>query len=237
LAHDVDFAHFIDEFKILYDIDDPAVAEIYDFRVTDQYSYIAMEFFEEGHLGRKLTGALPPAEALAIATEIANALSIIHMAGVVHRDLKPGNIMMRADGSIALIDFGISQSREVDTTGSGPADVRISGTPYYMSPEQAQGAATDERTDLYALGVILFQMLTGEKPYVGEQREQILEQHLSAPVPTLPEPLARFQPLIDRLLAKESSQRVANARELLELIDELRPEEEASDYSLSASSA
>jgi serine/threonine protein kinase len=235
LARDETFERFVDEFKMLYDVDDPAVAEIYDFRVTNQYCYIAMEFFEEGHLGRKLSAALPAEQALAIATEIAHALSIIHTAGVVHRDLKPGTIMLRSDGTVALIDFGISEgrSRAADSSDESPV---ISGTPYYMSPEQAQGAQTDERTDFYAFGIILYQMLTGEKPYVGEQREDILDQHCNAPLPQLPEQLARYQPLLDRLLAKSADQRIANARELVELIDELHVGDEPDDYVASASS-
>jgi len=104
--------------------------------------------------------------------EIARALSIIHMAGVIHRDLKPANIMLRDDRSIALIDFGISQTTHTAKVEPEGSTREIAGTPYYMSPEQAAGLSSDERTDLYSLGVILYQMLTGDKPYVGTTADE-----------------------------------------------------------------
>lgn len=227
LSRDRNFERFVGEFKHLYDIDDRAVAEIYDFRVTRGYCYIAMEYFSGGHLGQKLTRALRPDEALWTAAEIGEALSIIHAAGIVHRDLKPGNVMFREDGSLALIDFGIAESRAPDAdAAAGPRE--ITGTPYYMSPEQARGDATDARTDLYALGVMLYQMLTGDKPFVADSAEGILALHCAAPIPALPMPLARFQPLIDRLLAKSASQRFASAREVVEAIEQARSDARAS---------
>jgi serine/threonine-protein kinase PpkA len=191
-----------------------------------------MEYFEKGHLGGVLRDALPPADALHVATEIAHALSIIHMAGVVHRDLKPGNIMLRNDGSVALIDFGISKSAAMPTS-----DGRIiSGTPYYMSPEQADGKPTDERTDIYALGVIVYQMLTGAKPFSGDNAAEILKNQREAPIPELPRELKQYQGLIERLLAKDPAERIPNAREVLGLIEPLLLAAQA-DYALSASSA
>lgn len=222
LSRDANFERFVAEFKLLYDIDDHAVAEIHDFRVTSQYCYIAMEYFPLGHLGTQLDAPLTPQEALHYAHEIAHGLSIIHTAGVVHRDLKPGNIMLRDDDSVALIDFGISQP--VRTTGADAAAKtagEIAGTPYYMSPEQASGAPTDERTDLYALGVILHQMLTGGKPYVGDTTDAILEQHKNAPLPVLPDALAGYQALLGKLLAKDPAQRYGSAREVLEALEHL----------------
>jgi serine/threonine protein kinase len=218
LSRDDNFDRFVTEFKLLYDIADRAVAEIYDFRVTNQYSYIAMEYFARGHLGTQLAQALPPDVALKHAAEIAHALSIIHTAGIVHRDLKPGNIMVRDDGTVALIDFGISQ--HIDDAANAAAQP-IAGTPYYISPEQARGEPTDARTDLYALGVMLYQMLTGEKPFTGETTDAILDQHRHAAVPRLPAHLAIYQTLLDKLLAKDTSQRLANAREVSEIIERL----------------
>jgi serine/threonine-protein kinase PpkA len=208
---------------MLYDIDDPAVAEIYDFRVTDQYCYIAMEYFARGHLGQILNEPLAADDALATAIEIAHALSIIHMAGVIHCDLKPGNIMLRNDGSVGLIDFGISQSEtHTDINRQEGKSPIIAGTPYYMSPEQALGSGTDERTDLYSLGVILFQMLTGEKPYTGDTYEEIIERHKNAEPPRLPAALSAYQDLINRLMAKDMAMRLGSTRELVEILENLR---------------
>ena len=219
LSRDDNFDRLVSEFKLLYDIADRAVAEIYDFRVTTQYSYIAMEYFPLGHLGTQLTDALVPELALKHATEIAHALSIIHTAGIVHRDLKPGNIMLRDDGTVALIDFGISH--QIEDMLNAAEGQPIAGTPYYMSPEQARGRPTDERTDLYALGVILYQMLTGEKPFTGDTTDAILDQHHNTAVPRLPPHLTVYQALLDKLLAKDAAQRLANAREVTETIDHM----------------
>ena len=221
LSRDASFERLVSEFKLLYDIDDHAVAEIYDFRVTSQYCYIAMEYFPLGHLGTQLDTALPPDVALHYAREIARGLSIIHTAGVIHRDLKPGNLMLRDDNTVALIDFGISHSTQMGAASTGPTADEIAGTPYYMSPEQALGGATDERTDLYALGVILYQMLTGEKPYVGATTEEILEQHRTADLPVLGADLAAYQSLLNKLLAKDPASRIGSAREALEALEQL----------------
>jgi len=220
LAGNKDFERFVREFRLLFDFDDPAIPEIYDFRVTSQYCCIAMEYFVLGHLGRAMGRTLEVDYVLRMTTEIARALPVVHEAGVIHLDLKPPNIMLRENGTVALIDFGLSQFTSPEITNTLTRSIR--GTPYYMSPEQAQGLPTDERTDLYALGIILFQMLSGVKPFVGDSPQDIIEQHCAAPIPRLPDRLGHYQPFVDQLLAKNAADRIASASELVTLLDEAR---------------
>jgi serine/threonine protein kinase len=133
--------------------------------------------------------------------------------------VKPGNVLLREDGSLAFIDFGLARQLglESDITGDGA----IFGTPHYMSPEQGHGLPLDERSDLYSLGVMLYEMLTGEKPYVAETPLAVIYRHAKAPLPRLPESAAHLQPLLDALLAKHPSERPASARQLLARIDAL----------------
>jgi serine/threonine protein kinase len=144
---------------------------------------------------------------------IAEALRVIHVFGILHRDLKPANVMLREDNSPVLIDFGLARRSldEVGSTGVG----QVLGSPYYISPEQAQGQRVDVRTDLYSLGVMFYEMLTGQRPYGGRSALAIMSQHTTAPVPSLPESTAMQQPLLDRLMAKQQSARYASVDELL----------------------
>src|SRR5579863_10516875 len=187
----------------------PAVVRLYDLGVSDEHAWLVMEYFAHGDLRRRMRTGLAPREALRLAVAIAEALAAVHAAGVLHRDLKPGNIMLRADGSIALIDFGLSKDAALalDVTDTGT----IFGTPHYMSPEQGHAEGVDERSDLYSLGVIVFEMLTGEKPYRAENPMAIVYKHRKEPLPRLPERFAAVQPVLERLLAKSPADRFANA--------------------------
>ena len=140
---------------------------------------------------------------------MALALQAIHEVGIFHRDLKPGNVMLRDDGSIALIDFGLAKhvALKMEVTDKG----LIFGTPHYMSPEQGHGREIDSRSDIYALGVMLYEMLTGKKPFDAENHMAILVHHAKAPIPKLPERIASIQPLIDTLMAKSPADRPADA--------------------------
>jgi len=132
----------------------------------------------------------------------------------VHRDLKPSNIMIRADNSIALIDFGI-----VKEVGEGTGLTRhgeLRGSPYYMSPEQASGTEVDSRSDIYSLGVVFFEMLTGNRPYTGKDLMDVLSQHIDSPPPRLSGELSLYQPLIDNLMAKDREYRTDSIDELFE---------------------
>jgi serine/threonine protein kinase len=161
---------------------------------------------------------LSPQDALRMAVGIGRALDGIHAAGVLHRDLKPGNVMLRDDGSLALIDFGLAKDAllAMEVTDSG----QIFGTPHYMSPEQGHGERIDQRSDVYSLGVILYEMLARAKPYMAENPMAIIYKHRKEAIPRLPERVAALQPLIDRLLAKKVEDRVPSAAVAVQAIEQ-----------------
>ncbi|MBV6417011.1 MAG: Serine/threonine-protein kinase StkP [Steroidobacteraceae bacterium] len=204
---------FAREYEVLSTIHDPSIVDIYDYGVHEGREYLAMEYFPRGDLKARLQHPMAADEALDYVRRIARALGVVHAAGLVHRDLKPPNVMLRENDEIVLIDFGLARAMCADITTTHTGLLR--GSPYYMSPEQAQGATLDARSDLYSLGVVLFEMLSGRKPYVGGTAIEVLQNHVTAPIPALPGEHAALQPLIDRLLAKAPSQRFASAGELL----------------------
>jgi eukaryotic-like serine/threonine-protein kinase len=210
------FRRFLQEYEIGQRIDNPAVVRLHDLGVSDEHAWLVMEYFALGDLRRRMKARLTPRDALRLAAAIARALATIHAAGVLHRDLKPGNIMLREDGSIALIDFGLSKDAALalDLTDTGA----IFGTPHYMSPEQGHAEPVDERSDLYSLGVILFEMLTGEKPYRADNPMAIVYKHRKEPIPQLPPQFAAVQPLLELLLAKVPGDRFAGAQQAAEAL-------------------
>jgi DNA-binding response OmpR family regulator len=208
-----DAERFQREYEIISSITHRAIAEIYDFGSLPRHLYLAMEYFPCGDLRDRLRNPLSVDESLYYLRAIGEALRVIHVFGILHRDLKPANVMLREDNSPVLIDFGLAR-RSLDdagTTGVG----QVLGSPYYISPEQSQGQRVDARTDLYSLGVMFYEMLTGQRPYAGRSAVAIMEQHASSPVPILPPPTDVQQPLLDRLMAKQQSARYASADELL----------------------
>ena len=214
---DQSMERFLQEFEILRDVKHPNVVQIYDLGVTDDHLYLAMEHFARGDLRKRMSEGLTARQSLTYAHDMALALQAIHEVGILHRDLKPGNVMLRDDGSIALIDFGLAKhvALKMEVTDKG----LILGTPHYMSPEQGHGKEIDARSDIYALGIMLFEMLTGKKPYDAENHMAILVHHAKAPIPRLPERLATLQPLIDTLMAKDVADRPANGDEAAKQID------------------
>ena len=207
---------FAREASLLAGIEHPNVVRIGRYAVGEDGAFIEMEYLPGGSLRQLIAQGVRPRQALALLAQMAQAAEAIHRLGIVHRDLKPANFMLRADRTVVLADFGIAKLlvSEEPLTRKG----ETLGTPHYLSVEQARGAPATPASDLYALGVILFEMLAGRRPYEGTFSE-LIAQHASAPVPRLPEPLRVFQELVDRLMAKDAGQRLQCADGVLEAID------------------
>jgi tRNA A-37 threonylcarbamoyl transferase component Bud32/DNA-binding NarL/FixJ family response regulator len=207
------------EFEAIAALDHPSIIDLFDYGIHEGVEYLAMEYFPCGDLKARLQNPLTADEAIAFLKEVARSLKVVHEAGIIHRDLKPPNVMLRDDGSVVLIDFGLARSL-LSGDGSTRTGV-LRGSPYYMSPEQAQGEALDARTDLYSLGVILYEMLAGKKPYLGASAIDVLQQHVMAPVPELPVYHLVYQPLLERLMSKSREQRIASCDELLSALEQM----------------
>jgi serine/threonine-protein kinase PpkA len=196
---------FARERDLLTRIKHSAIVDIYDWGLGEDFHYIVTEYFASGSLELRIRNLMTVKDSVDIFLQIAGALVAVHAAGLCHRDLKPANVMMRPDGRIVLIDFGLAKHMASGSDLSHAGEVR--GSPYYISPEQAEGAAVDQRSDLYSLGVIFYEMLTGTRPFRGGSVVAIIQSHRNDPIPLLPEELSRFQRLIDGLLAKNPAER------------------------------
>lgn len=208
------FDRFLQEYELIAGIDHPNVVKIFDLGVGDDHAHIAMEYLDGGDLKQRIAGGINEPDAVRYLRQIASALARVHSVGILHRDLKPGNVMLRRDDSVALIDFGLAKRLrlEMEITDSG----EIFGTPYYMSPEQGHGNEVDLRSDIYSLGVIFFEMLTGRKPFRADSAMGIIYLHAKAPVPLLPPRIGKYQALLNMMLAKRPEDRLQNAAEVEE---------------------
>jgi serine/threonine-protein kinase PpkA len=213
-------ALFLREGEVLAGFRDENIVAIYDNARVGDFAYIAMEYLAGGTLlDRMRRGPISVGESIAFVAQVARALGVAHRAGVIHRDLKPANIMFRDEGTPVLTDFGAARVLERNTIYG--KDGGIIGTPTYMSPEQIQGFALDGRSDLYSLGVLCFELLTGDPPYKGRHITEVASQHVLAPVPRLPPAAAMLQPVLDLLLAKKPEERYRDADALVAALREL----------------
>ncbi len=208
------FDRFLQEYEMIAEIVHPNIVRIYDLGVGDNHAHIAMEYLAGGDLKHKISGGIREKDAVSYLRQIAGALAKIHEVGILHRDLKPGNVMLRSDGTLALIDFGLAKRMrlKMELTDSG----EIFGTPYYMSPEQGHANDVDSRSDIYSLGVIFYEMLTGKKPYSADTAMGIIIRHAQAPIPLLPVRFSKYQALLNMMLAKEPENRLQTAAEIPE---------------------
>jgi len=212
VAEGAAFDRFLREYQIIAGIQHRNIVRIHDVGVADDHAFIAMEYFPRGDLRRRIKQGMSPEAALHVLQQMASALAAVHERGILHRDLKPGNVMLRADGTIALIDFGLAKeiAQEESITGRG----EIFGTPFYMSPEQGHGRTVDVRSDLYSLGVMFYEMIIGKKPYQASTPMGVIYKHTHSPVPVLPLQFHGLQPLLERLMAKQPEQRFQSAAQL-----------------------
>jgi serine/threonine-protein kinase len=209
-----ELARFKREAKAAGRLTHPNIIGVFDYGETAKLAYIVMEFVD----GRSLKSLLdknerfPPTETIRIIEELLAGLQFSHDRGVVHRDIKPGNVMLTRDGQVKIADFGIARVESSSMTQAGT----IMGTPAYMSPEQFMGQTVDARTDIYSVGVLLYQMLTGERPFEGSMTAimhkvlNVAPPHPSELSVTAPESL---DPVVARAIAKRPSQRYASANE------------------------
>lgn len=197
------------------------VVNIIKVEATTEGVYVVMEYVEGTTLKDWLwDDPLPPlSQRLQWYRGVVEAVGVLHQAGIVHGDLKSSNIMIRDNDQPVLLDFGLDGQllREAGALGEG----EIYGTPYYVSPELIMGDPLDHQADIYALGVLFYELLTGQKPYQATSLDLILRKHMLAPIPTLPEHLHVFQPLLKHLMAKIPESRVPSAQYLLQALDEL----------------
>jgi serine/threonine-protein kinase len=216
---------FRSEIKLARKVRHRNVCAIHDYGEDQGLLYISMEFVEGVDLKQVLRngGALPPDRGYEVAIQIAEGLQAVHDAGIIHRDLKTPNIMSDGSGMARLMDFGVAKR-----VGEGAATVtgQIVGTPEYMSPEQAQGLKVDTRSDIYALGIVLYEIFTGHVPFRGETPISTILKHLNDP-PPLDGPLAAgipetLKPVLRRCLAKNQADRYATARDVREALEEAR---------------
>jgi serine/threonine-protein kinase PpkA len=197
------------ERQLLMRIKHPSIVDVYDWGHGEDFRYIVTEYFPSGSLELRIRNLMTVKDSIDIFVQIAGALVAVHAAGLCHRDLKPANVMMRQDGRVVLIDFGLAKRVDNATQLTSAGEVR--GSPYYISPEQADGSPVDQRCDIYSLGVMFYEMLTGQRPYRGTNVIAIIQAHRDDPIPQLPPDLARFQRLVDSMLAKNPADRFPSA--------------------------
>jgi serine/threonine-protein kinase PpkA len=215
-----DAERFFKEGRIIAALNHRNVITIYDIGAIRGWYYIAMEFLEGGSLDERIRAGLSVDSALELVEIIGESLAFVHQRGVVHRDIKPANILFHADGTPRLTDFGIAKQLSADQELT--LDGRALGSPYYLSPEQAQCRTLDGRSDIYSLGILLCEMLTGEKPYAGDSHIETILAHLTEPLPRLPEDLGWLQGLLDRMIAKSPDDRFESAQAMVEAVRDLR---------------
>lgn len=211
-------ARFLREARSLATLDHPRVVRIYSYGETSESPFFVMEYVEGETLAERLTrGRLPFEEAARITRQIIEALAAAHRRGLVHRDIKPSNVLIDAEGQIHVADFGLA--RQMEKSASLTSTGHFAGSPHYMSPEQARGHEVDFRADLYSLGIVMFEMITGQRPFDGGSGAEILARQLMEPVPLVtkarPDTPPWLASMVEALTRKDPSDRPGSYEEIL----------------------
>ena len=218
-ADDQDFAErFLHEARMLAGLNHSNLVTIYDFgQLSGGRLFLSMEYLQGGDLEERLKNGVSEIIALRILRELVNALKFVHSKGIIHRDIKPANILFRDDETLVLTDFGIAKTinNDVGLTQAG----MIVGSAAYGSPEQMQGLTLDARTDIYSVGVLFLEMLTGNNPFKAETFVNTAMNHIQLDIPRLHGNQARFQPLLDKMLGKTPKERFASMELLSGMLD------------------
>ena len=224
MLHDVQFrTRFEREAKTIAMLEHPAIVPVYDFGEEDGQPYFVMRYMTGGSLSDRIKkGPMTVQEAAQLIAHIAPGLDEAHAKHIIHRDMKPGNILFDQFNEPYISDFGIAKLSEAQTNVTGSA---IVGTPAYMSPEQAQGESIDGRSDIYALGVILFEMLTGQQPYHGDTPMSVVVKQITDPVPHIltlkPDLPPYIQIIIEKAMAKDRNERFQDVKSLANALNEV----------------
>lgn len=222
VADDTIKERFLREFQVGKNISSKHLVEIYAQGFEDDIAYIVMELLDGNSLKDKINHSqLSPRTAINHLKSIAMGLHELHEYGIIHRDLKPGNIMFRNDGTLVLVDFGISKMLHQKPGSTLTKEGEMVGTPLYISPELALGNKIDARSDIYALGLILYEMIRGRHPFAGKKALEVMYQHIKGPVPMLDDEWHEINDILVHMLAKDPDDRFPNTETLLEQVDKL----------------
>ncbi len=209
---------FFTEARTIASLNHPRIVTVFDVgHLENGLPYLSMEYLGGGDLSQLKNQALVPRHALELVKQVAEGLSVVHNKGIIHRDIKPANILFREDGSVALSDFGIAKDLSVDTELT-QAGVSV-GSPSYSSPEQIYGQQLDARSDIYSLGVVLLEMLSGSNPYKGKNYAETVVNHTQKPLPDLEEIDRDCRAVLRRMLARDPDNRYGSVSELIDDIN------------------
>jgi len=213
---------FLRGYELIKPIKHPNIVSIKELISSEGDAYVVMEYFPGGDLKTQIERGVSRKNAVRYTAEIAAALDAAHQQNILHRDLKPSNVLLREDGSLALLDFGIAKL----VTEAASQLTRVGhtvGTSHYVSPEQATGGELNTRSDLYSLGVMLYEMLEGRRPYTGDSPVDIMQQHIQSPVPMLSSVSDPMNPIIRQLMAKDPNDRYASGSDVIRALAEAIP--------------